>query len=106
MGELDMDVSTLVLQAVLQAREDEAGRMGRGFALSHEVWAALKERLETAEKTGSPVAKLHKEMWGAVREHNEDEAMAELQAIRAAAAQSAMEWVRLAATAERALEEA
>lgn len=103
MGELDLNVSALVLQAVCQAQEEGQKRMGRDFGSLHEIWAALKEGLETADRAGSPAAKLHKEMWDAVKDRNEEAALALARAMQNTAAQAAMEWVRLAACAARAV---
>lgn len=105
MGELDMEVSTLVLQAVLQAQEDETKKEHRScFGSDHEAWATLKEHAERAAKAAEPVAKLHKEMWDAVKDHNQDQALADLQAMKNSAIQTAMEWIRFAAQAARAIE--
>ena len=105
MGELDMEVSTLVLQAVLQAQEDETKKMQRKFGSDHEAWSVLKEHAERASKASEPIAKLHKEMWDAVKDHNGDQALADLQAMKNSAVQTAMEWIRFAAQAARAIED-
>ena len=45
---------------------------GRGFASDNESWAALKGYLERAEKMRKDIEKVHKEMWDAIKDQNDD----------------------------------
>ena len=103
MGDLDVNVSKMLLEAIDSQTKTEEEKRGRPFASSHEVWAVLRDSMDAAEKAASPIAKLHKEMWDAVKDRNEEMMMAELQAVRNAATQAAMEYIRLAAQAQSAM---
>lgn len=45
---------------------------GRGFASTKEAWAQLKENLEKIEAGVKQLKDLHKEMWPAVKENNQN----------------------------------
>lgn len=76
---------------------------GRGFASDREVWAMLKEQLEgTAARTRN-VGEIHKEMWDAVKEHNEDAFSALLGEMQRSALLMAMDWANISAAACLAL---
>ena len=69
--------SRVRLMANLQAAVAEAvsGTMeerGRGFASDREAWAELKECIERTKQMHTDIEKVHKEMWSAVKDRNED----------------------------------
>ena len=106
MGELDLRVSETLLQAAEEMQGEERKRRGGELYHSdHEVWSILKESMETADKAANPIAKLHKEMWDAVKERNDEMIAVDLQAMKNAAMQAAMEYIRLAAQAANALQD-
>ena len=79
--------SRVRLMANLQAAVAEAvsGTMeerGRGFASDREAWAELKECIERTKRMHTDIEKVHKEMWSAVKDRNED-AFAALAGVRA-----------------------
>lgn len=103
MDDLITQAPQLLLRAVDEQRSAEDEKRGRSFASSHEVWAVLKGSMDAADKAANPIAKLHKEMWDSVKESNDEMLMAEVQAIKNAALQTAMEYIRMAALAESAM---
>ncbi|MBO4854075.1 MAG: hypothetical protein J5482_02870 [Oscillospiraceae bacterium] len=85
-----------LIETCVETREQEMGRL---CASGHEVWGRLKECLELAEKEEKNAAKLHKEIWKAIVEKNEDEAGIELRELGKIAEELAMFWARAAAEA-------
>lgn len=59
---------------------------GRGFASDNESWAALKGYLERAEK-------VHKEMWDAIKDQNDDAYRALANELTRASSALAAEWI-------------
>lgn len=72
---------------------------GRGFASDREAWALLKEQLEGAAAQTRTAEKLHKEMWDAVKGHNEDAFSALLGEMKRSALLMAMDWANISAAA-------
>lgn len=72
---------------------------GRGFASDREAWALLKEQLEGAAAQTRNAEKLHKEMWEAVKGHNEDAFSALLGEMTRSALLMAMDWANISAAA-------
>lgn len=80
--------SRVRLMANLQAAVAEAvsGTMeerGRGFASDREAWAELKECIERTKQMHTDIEKVHKEMWSAVKDRNEDAFLRALAGVRA-----------------------
>lgn len=74
---MDNVSSRVKLMGNLQAAVAEAvsGTMeerGRGFASDREAWAELKECIERTKQMHTDIEKVHKEMWSAVKDRNED----------------------------------
>ncbi len=65
---------------------------GRGFASDWEAWAKLKENIESAEARVKTIKDLHKDMWGAVKERNEDAFCALADELQRSATLLSMEW--------------
>ena len=103
MNDLITQAPQLLLRAVEEQRSMEDEKRGRAMASSREVWAILKGSMDAADRAAGPIAKLHKEMWDSVKDSNDEMLMAEVQAIRNAALQTAMEYIRMAALAESAM---
>lgn len=77
---------------------------GRGFASNKEAWAELKEHIEQNERLAKSMKKLHDEMWGAVKDRNEDAFAALAHEFERDAAQLAREWMETRALAKIAVE--
>lgn len=75
-------------------------KMGRGFASDREAWAELKLRHEQLKPTLKGIEDALKEMWGAVKENNEDAVAAYCQTIENSAAQLAGDLLYIAAAAQ------
>lgn len=95
MGDLEAAV-TVALDGTLQER-------GRGFASDREAWAELKECVERAKKMSADLEKLHKEMWDAVKEHNEDAFTALSQEFERGAKRLAEEYAQMSVLAKIAV---
>lgn len=72
---------------------------GRGFASDREAWAELKEHIERAQRAGTRIEKIHKEMWDAIKDRNDDAFTALAQEAETIAARLAGEWAQVAALA-------
>lgn len=66
---------------------------GRGFASDNESWAALKGHLERAEKMRKDIEKVHKEMWDAIKDQNDDAYRALANELTRASSALAAEWI-------------
>ncbi len=66
---------------------------GRGFASDREAWAQLKENIENIEARVKTIKDLHKDMWGAVKDHNEDAFCALASEFQRSAMLLSMEWM-------------
>lgn len=75
---------------------------GRGFASDREAWALLKEQLEGVATRSKDANNIHKEMWTAVKERNEDAFGALLSEMQRSALLMAMDWANISATANLA----
>lgn len=73
---------------------------GRGFASAREAWAQEKEIIENAEKMLKSIKDIHKEMWSAVVEKNEDAFCALCSELQRAATRISMEWITASAMAK------
>ena len=96
--------SRVRLMANLQAAVAEAvsGTMeerGRGFASDREAWAELKECIERTKQ----MQKVHKEMWSAVKDRNEDAFAALSQEFERSSRILAEEWAQTSALAKIAV---
>ena len=105
MGDMTVNASALLIQAVEEAKNASKARMGRDYCSWHEAWAKLLEQKESAEKEKKALDTLHKELWGAITEKDEDRARMELWQIANNALQMAMCYALLAAEAGRATDE-
>lgn len=54
---------------LLESTMDERGR---GFASDNESWAEIKVHMERAKKMAGDLERLHKEMWDAIKDQNDD----------------------------------
>ena len=105
MGDMTVNASALLIQAVEEAKNASQARMGRNYCAWHEVRAKLLEQKESAEKEKKALDTLHKELLGAITEKDEDRARMELWQIANNALQMAMCYALLAADAGRAVDE-
>ena len=105
LGDMTVNASALLIQAVEEAKNASKARMGRNYCSWHEAWAKLLEQKESAEKEKKALDTLHKELWGAITEKDEDRARMELWQIANNALQMAMCYALLAAEAGRAVDE-
>lgn len=97
--------SRVRLMANLQAAVAEAvsGTMeerGRGFA---SAWAELKECIERTKQMHTDIEKVHKEMWSAVKDRNEDAFAALSQEFERSSRILAEEWAQTSALAKIAV---
>ena len=100
--------SRVRLMANLQAAVAEAvsGTMeerGRGFASDREAWAELKECIERTKQMHTDIEKVHKEMWSAVKDRNEDAFAALSQEFERSSRILAEEWAQTSALAKIAV---
>lgn len=94
--------SRVRLMANLQAAVAEAvsGTMeerGRGFTSDREAWAELKECIERTKQMHTDIEKVHKEMWSAVKDRNEDAFAALSQEFERSSRILAEEWAQTSA---------
>ena len=90
--------------AISNAMGGQLAERGRGFASDREAWAELKERIEVASSAAKNIEKVHKEMWDAVKDHNEDAFMALVSEMQRASELVAIEWAGVSAVAKIAVE--
>ena len=101
----DVNVALLVSQTVTEAQSQSRIKMGRNYASFYEAWAVLRQRIEETKRDAKALEKLHGELWDAIKDGNEDEALIELGAINANAAALCAAFAGMAAEAQRAVEE-
>lgn len=77
---------------------------GRGFASDNESWAALKGCLERAEKMRKDIEKVHKEMWDAIKDQNDDAYRALANELTRASSALAAEWFTVSVLGKIAVE--
>ena len=77
---------------------------GRGFASDNESWAALKGYLERAEKMRKDIEKVHKEMWDAIKDQNDDAYRALANELTRASSTLAAEWITVSVLGKIAVE--
>ena len=71
---------------------DTLEERGRGFASDGEAWASIKESLENIEARMKSIKDLHKDMWSAVKDRNEDAFCALADEFQRSALLLSMEW--------------
>lgn len=101
----DVNVALLVSQTVTEAQSQSRIKMGRAYASFYEAWAVLRQRIEETKRDAKALEKLHGELWDAIKDGNEDEALIELGTISANAAALCAAFAGMAAEAQRAVEE-
>lgn len=69
----------------------------------HEEWAELKERIERTKQMHTDIEKVHKEMWSAVKDRNEDAFAALSQEFERSSRILAEEWAQTSALAKIAV---
>ena len=89
--------------AVAEAVSGTMEERGRGFASNREAWAALKESIERTKQTHTDIEKVHKEMWSAVKDRNEDAFSSLAQEIERGSRVLAEEWAQTSALAKIAV---
>lgn len=89
--------------AITEAMSGTMEERGRGFASDREAWAELKECIERTKQMHTDIEKVHKEMWSAVKDRNEDAFAALAQELERAAARLAEEWAQTSALAKIAV---
>lgn len=89
--------------AVAEAVSGTMEERGRGFASNREAWAALKESIERTEQMHTDIEKVHKEMWSAVKDRNEDAFSALAQEFERGSRILAEEWAQTSALAKIAV---
>lgn len=77
----DVNVALLVSQTVTEAQSQSRIKMGRAYASFYEAWAVLRQRIEETKRDAKALEKLHGELWDAIKDGNEDEALIELGAL-------------------------
>ena len=77
---------------------------GRGFASDNESWAALKGYLERAEKMRKDIEKVHKEMWDAIKDQNDDAYRVLTNELTRASSALAAEWITVSVLGKIAVE--
>ena len=82
----------------------DRGERGRGFASDNESWAALKGYLERAEKMRKDIEKVHKEMWDAIKDQNDDAYRALANELTRASSALAAEWITVSVLGKIAVE--
>lgn len=82
----EINVAMLVSQTVTEAQAQSRLKMGRDYASFYEAWAVLRQRIEETKRDAKALEKLHSELWDAIKDGNEDEALIEMGAINANAA--------------------
>lgn len=101
----DVNVALLVSQTVTEDQSQSRIKMGRDYASFYEAWAVLRQRIEETKRDAKALERLHGELWDAIKDGNEDEALIELGAINANAAALCAAFAGMAAEAQRAVEE-
>lgn len=96
------NLQAAVAEAVSGTME-ERGRGGRGFASDREAWAELKECIERTKQMHTDIEKVHKEMWSAVKDRNEDAFAALSQEFERSSRILAEEWAQTSALAKIAV---
>lgn len=74
-----------------------------GFASDREAWAELKECIERTKQMHTDIEKVHKEMWSAVKDRNEDAFAALSQEFERSSRILAEEWAQTSALAKIAV---
>ena len=90
--------------AIGNAMVGQLQERGRGFASDREAWAELKERIEVASSAAKNIEKVHKEMWDAVKDRNEDAFLALVSEMQRASELVAIEWAGVSAVAKISVE--
>lgn len=75
----------------------------RRFASDREAWAELKECIERTKQMHTDIEKVHKEMWSAVKDRNEDAFAALSQEFERSSRILAEEWAQTSALAKIAV---
>lgn len=96
LGNLEHTAAEL-LETTMQER-------GRGFASDNESWAEIKAHLERAKKATGDLEKVHKEMWDAIKDQNEDAYGALANELTRAGAALAAEWMVVSVLGKIAVE--
>ena len=91
-----------MLKAVEECMDRSREKMGREYASGHEAWARIKQLLEDAKRDQKNVEDLHKEVWDAVKDNNEECLHVNLQALSNEAINLCMAFAIVAAEARRA----
>lgn len=89
--------------AVAEAVSGTMEERGRGFASDREAWAELKECIERTKQMHTDIEKVHKEMWSAVKDRNEDAFAALSQEFERSSRILAEEWAQTSALAKIAV---
>lgn len=84
--------------------ENTMDERGRGFASDNESWAEIKVHLERAKKMAGDLEKLHKEMWDAIKDQNDDAYRALANELTRGGAMLAAEWMTASVLAKIAVE--
>lgn len=71
----DVNVALLVSQTVTEAQSQSRIKMGRDYASFYEAWAVLRQRIEETKRDAKALERLHGELWDAIKDGNEDEAL-------------------------------
>lgn len=90
----DVNVALLVSQTVTEAQSQSRIKMGRDYASFYEAWAVLRQRIEETKRDAKALEKLHSELWDAIKDGNEDEALIEMGAINAREGRGALRGLR------------
>ena len=82
---------------------DEETRVRHDFTSDREAWAELKECIERTKQMHTDIEKVHKEMWSAVKDRNEDAFAALSQEFERSSRILAEEWAQTSALAKIAV---
>lgn len=108
MMEMNLRAKTILVGNIHAAIDGAQGGVleerGRGFSSDREAWAELKEKIETAAANAKSIEKIHKEMWDAVKDGNEDAFCALVSELERATGIASVEWAMASVMAKIAVE--
>jgi hypothetical protein len=99
-----MNLTGEICAAIDHAQAGILEERNRGFASDREAWAELKEKIENAVTAAKSIEKLHKEMWDAVLDKNDDAFCVLAQELQRAAGMVSIEWALVSAAGKIAVE--
>lgn len=105
MDDMIMSAAQTIVRAVQERKVALREKMGREYASGYEAWAKLKQLMEQAKADEKNVESLHGELWGAIKDDNDDEVTIDLHTMGNKAMEICMTFATIAAEAHRAADE-